>query len=294
MLTTCGRIFVLGVAALCVLVLTTRRATAGDSEDLSGKHVLVIPLAGSTPDAATLSASINASVAATGATAVSAKVRKSDITAITGCESDSTDCYDQIADTLGVDHIVFGKIASSSTGDVVSLTIVGDGHTRTGEIQLERGASRISAFRGATKRFLLGTPELTNAPVRDAAGASATPDSSYALSRVKPRTWKILGGGAAAMGTGVIFLLLARSKQADVNSAPTQTAADLDRLADLEGSGKALTTWGNVFLIGGGAATIVGAVLATREARQRPESRQVSITPVATKGGLGLTLGGRF
>lgn len=100
-----------------------------------------------------------------------------------------------------------------------------------------------------------------------------------------------IGGGVMAVA-GLGFWALAAGKQSSIDDAPTATADDLDRLADLEDSGRRYASIGNGLVIAGGIAAAAGAVWwwRTHEANgQRPV-----VTPVVGPDGGGVMVVGRW
>ena len=67
--------------------------------------------------------------------------------------------------------------------------------------------------------------------------ADTSEDGGYDFSRVQPLSWGVTGAGAGLVLTSFVFYGLAGSKQDEVNAARANTAADIERIMDLESSG---------------------------------------------------------
>jgi hypothetical protein len=101
----------------------------------------------------------------------------------------------------------------------------------------------------------------------------------------------VLGGGVAAAGLGMIFLSVASSRQGDIDDAPTDSLADLQRLEDLESSAKRNKLIGASLLVVGLAGTVVGGVLVYREGSRTPADRpRVKVSPMFMRHGGGLAV----
>jgi hypothetical protein len=103
--------------------------------------------------------------------------------------------------------------------------------------------------------------------------------------------WGVGGGGVVVAGVGGVLLLVAESKESDLDGLPTATVADLDALKDKEDSGKAFNRAGNALFVVGAAAAITGGVFIYLSGREYvDEERPVVITPVPMRGGGGVAL----
>ena len=307
--------FFAAIATSASLVIASAAAQAQPADAPPEKpQVLLIPLSGTiegaladAPERLTLATS--QAIAALGYDAVAAKIGKADITAITGCPAESDDCFREVASTIEVDYIVFGSVASSDDGVRVSITMI----TREGEVTRRTidasGASSEAAARGfdpKVRAFLRGEPPPADRPPLDPTVPEPAPvlgpaPPRFALARVEKYSWGIAGGGLAVMGVGTILLIMADGKQDQVNDAPVDTLADLEHIADLESSGKSLTSWGNGMLIVGGLATVAGVALIVKQGMARPATERpapppttVTLAPTARGDGFAVTLLGSF
>jgi hypothetical protein len=96
-----------------------------------------------------------------------------------------------------------------------------------------------------------------------------------------------MGAGGGAIGVGLVAVLLANSKQDEIDRAPTSSVEELDHLVELESSARWRYRAANVFLIGGAITVGVGVGLAIVDMR-RGRARRIEVTPVALEGGAGV------
>jgi len=290
------------VAIICIgLPSTTYAQQDGSSE------VLIIPLSGKvrgklrkapkrfTQTLAKLAES-------SGTRTMSARVAKSDITTLVGCSEESNACYAEVAATLGVNELVFGKVKKGKNGKLeVTLTRVHPNsakktRTRTFVVSGRNMKTAEKEFGTEAEKFLaekvVETPEPTPPPVTTQPPAKKP---GFSFSRVKGYTWGITIGGVASFLVGGALLSLASSKQSDVDDAAADSVADLERLRDLESSGKTLSAFGNSMLIVGAAASLAGAYLIYTQGSAKPEEkRTISVGPTARGRGVAFSLSGRF
>lgn len=97
-------------------------------------------------------------------------------------------------------------------------------------------------------------------------------------------------GGGALVAVGLGAWGLAALKQGDIDDAPTSTAADLERLADLESSARTYATTGNVLVIAGAVAVTAGAVWWWKVGKRA----DVAVSPMVGRDGSGVALEGRW
>ena len=100
-------------------------------------------------------------------------------------------------------------------------------------------------------------------------------------------TGMAVGGGLVALS--LIMWAEAASTQSDIDSAPTRTPADFQRLSDLESSADTYASLGNVMFIGGLAVGAVSTYFWWRD-RKAGSSQQARIAPVLFDHGAGVTL----
>lgn len=285
------------------LVIASPIALAHAQEE-DERQMLVIPLSGKLRGKLRkaprrLNKAVSKAAGSSGAALINARVGRSEIAAITGCRADSSTCYDEIATTIGVQEIVFGSVrpGSGKTTMVVKLTWVRVGHpAKTTEVELTSRRPRAAAKELQTKLEPFFAKPTVKPPPKPIAKPPPPPPPKkkapgFSLSRVKGRTWGIVGGGVAATVLGFVFRARASSRQDEIDGAPTDSLADLRRLEDLESSAKRNKLFGNSFLVVGLAATAVGGVLIWREGSRTPADQpRVTITPVLQRNGGGFAV----
>ncbi|HUH01642.1 MAG TPA: hypothetical protein VML75_06580 [Kofleriaceae bacterium] len=275
----------------------------------AARRVMVIPLTGAVPDRPDINRSFSRAVsrvaAVGGSEVLDADVSLEDAAALVGCMPKEGGCLDEIAQSLGVEEILFGRLEPAAGGAVrVSLTYhrLGDTVERSFEVAAGDVANQARQVARETASLLSGhetpppvepdpTPTPVPTPVTDPVPTPvvAPPpegDQPGALGRVRARSWIALGAGVALSGAGALFYTRARSGQAEIDDAPTETPDDFRRLVDLEADADRDAMIGNALVIAGGAALITGAVLAVLDSRSsRAERRSSSVRVVPTTGG---------
>ncbi len=295
------------LAALAILLVAPATPAHADN---SSNEVLIIPLSGKlrgklrpAPKRFT-KALAKLAETSTGSRSVAARVAKSDITTLVGCREESEACYAEVAATLGVDELIFGKVARQPDGTLeVTLTRVRPNssrkaRTRTFTLQAGSLGRAQTEFETKAAKFLAekdDAPDPPDKPDKPIKVPEPEPTGDgFAWKRVKGYTWAMTIGGGAAMLLGGALLAMASSKQSDVDDAATDSVDDLNRLEDLESTGKTLSLFGNSFVIAGAVATIAGAYLMYKQGSAKTEERAISIGPTDRGSGFAVTLSGRF
>ena len=220
-----------------------------------------------------------------------------DTAMISGCEStDSSACRKLLLEQLGADAGIEGWVEDRGPGRfVVEVSYFHD----TGKPV--RKQFTLTAD-DAEQQFEGSLPALFGDPVAVEYGDRVSSGGNrFDITRVETSSWAVLGSGGGAMAAGVIFWLVASSKQGDIDNAPTNTPEDFARLVDLENNAKTSATLGNVFFLSGLALAGVGTYMAYRQGRSRKPAEppaegtaetqaRVIWAPVAMPDGAGLTL----
>ena len=273
------------LAALVVAVVLVCVPVESAAEAARPKRVLVFPLSGSVPGDKNgaaihrLTQVVARSAGLTGADVTVGEVTFEDASTLAGCAATGADCLAQVAKALHVDHVVLGSVAAGADDGHVKVTLIAYVNQVVSERSFELSASSVDGMveqlaREAPALFVGEKPAAAATQPAEPAEPAAAPEppapiapaGPSGLARVRTTTWIITGGGAVLLGTGAVLLALAKSKQDEVNAAPTETPADLDRLVALEDEGARLTTAGDVLLIGGGAVFLAGAAIAVYQA----------------------------
>jgi hypothetical protein len=274
---------------------------------------MVIPLTGAVPLRpdlnGTFSRAVSRVAAVGGSNVLDADVSLEDAAALVGCAPKAGGCLDEIAQSLGVEEIVFGHIEEGADGAVsVSLTYhrIGDTVERTFEVAAGDVANQARQVARETAALLSGhetpppaepdpapTPPPTAAPVPPVVESPPVRDQPGARGGVRARSWITLGAGVALSGAGAVFYARARGRQADIDDAATETPDDFRRLVDLEDEADRYAMIGNALVIAGGAVLITGAVLVVLDRRSSPPERRatkVSVVPYTGGAGVFLTM----
>jgi hypothetical protein len=286
----------------CVTIAVLLVAVASEASAQEPGQILILPFTSSpeiAPDAGVLDQVMTSTATALGHQAISAQASRADIAVLSGCPADDIACYETVAETVGVDRVVFGSVDSAPGGGLaVTMTLIEPGaEPRRRSVVLTAGGRQAleREFGDHARALLTGAPP----PAVEQPAVDLTPPpepvtatgGGFSPSRVEPYSWAVAGTGVALIGLGSVLLMAAQDKQDEVDGAPTDTVADLERLRDLEDRGKSLTRWGNVALIAGGVATVAGVALIIKQAGSSPgEPPAASIAPTPVAGGLGLTI----
>lgn len=221
------------------------------------------------------------------------------------CES-LTVCLRQLGDTLGAKVVVAGQLTKDESGDGATLTLlwVTDGDVYRDRFDIGSGesaelvAGKMTAF--ARQEPFEAVPA-EEPEAGDDAGAgdrddlvATEPEAPRGGLDLPRKTWLWGGGGLASVAVGALFLQSARSRQDDIDSAPTGTVADLEALRDEEAAARRYSIVGTTLLVAGGAALVTGAIYAVRHkrAREEPSTAFTVSTPEGSPGS-GLMLGWR-
>ncbi len=234
-----------------------------------------------------------------GAELIEARVSRDDLAAVAGCADDGDACLQSVAQEMGVAHVIMGKVAAQGDKLSVSLALhdLGVGTRRRTVVVAADDQDR---FRLEATAFLDNKeppPPKVVAPPPPAVVAPPVTgqptNGGFALGRVKPYTWGIVGGGVVLAGIGAVLYTLAADKQDEIDRAPTDTLADLQRLESLESDGKNLATLGNAATVVGALAVGAGVTLAILQGRRAGERPRVSAAPTIGRGlGVVVTVGG--
>jgi hypothetical protein len=247
---------------------------------------------------AAFAAELAAAAGSDGVPASIAQASISDTAMLVGCDPESPDCLDQVAATLDVDELIFGDVSPGEERGTVVVSVIVYRRGRRPEQRtfvvpartVEQASSTLGtefrAYRGGDGAGAPGGPEVSGSRTR----------FSFAKVQRLPKLLTI--GGGALIGVGVVLHFGARSKQREVDEAPTGTVEQLEALEDLERSGQRLSRAGNAMLILGAAAATVGIALAVRQGVVRVDESPagaVTLAPMPVAGGFGvaLTVGAR-
>ena len=284
-----------------VLVATTGTARADELDP----RVLVLPVEGDTlPKMTALSEEV-AEALGRGAGTVTTTVARAtttvaDTAVIVGCDPAEPECLDAVAAALNVDQLLIARITASGTEDatveVVAVTREAEPVTRSFPIHSASKDADLLALEQATPAMLeAGEARRKEKEEQEKEKVPPPPDPPPPPPSEGKRsiTPLFLAGGGVAIGiAGGVFWWLASGTQGEIDDAPTGTAEDLERLADLEGKARNQAMIGNVLVIAGGVA-IAGGVTWYLLSPKKRESR-VQAAPLVLPGGGGIGISGSW
>lgn len=250
-----------------------------------------------------------------------------DAAAAVGCKPEAAACKDEVIGMLSVDEIVIITVTPKPGAVEVAVHRHGKGGTKDARAsvptdkvdQLDALAPLFGAAAAAEPpprpdpTPASTQPDPTPPPAEPPPGEpdprpaevaeptpTPVPDPPLLLSpRDTPRDRGTLymggmAGSAALFVVGAVLWSKASGIQAEIDDAPTSTAADLTYIQDLESRGDSYAGWGNVLVIGGVVVGGISTYLWLRNRNQRRTATTATLAPVVFPGGAGLTfsLGG--
>lgn len=256
-----------------------------------------------------------------------AQAPRDDILTLAGCPDGHRICIGQLAATLDVDRAATGvAIVGPDWVDIELRVIHRDGVVVTHAVRVDSHdrALVVSRYKTALAQKLgvarptpavdvpdgrfkavepVETPEteilepgprppaMTPAPVDGRVDARG--DRRSRLSQIGTGTWAMFGVGAIGVGLGTAFLIKAGRTEDEIRSAPSQTAADIRALRDLEDRGDSEKTTGAAMMVIGLAATAAGGVMVARDL-MRGDGDGVAIAPAGRGDGAAVSWRGSF
>ena len=288
------------VAALVVAVPGIAHAQA---EDLDPR-VLILPVEGDAPRSLGDLGSAVADAMARGAARITPTVARAtaslaDTAVIVGCEPEEGACLDAVAAALNVDQLLIATMAPSgedATVDVTALTREAEPVRRSFTIRVASRDADLAAIEEATPEMLEAGEARKREPkiievVKPPQDPEPDPVPPPPEGRRSVTPLVIAGAGGALVVAGGVFWGLAASTQGQIDDAPTDSAADLDRLVTLEDQARQRALIGNVLVIGG---AVVAAAGATWYLLDRRRERPVHAAPLVVPGGGGVAIGGTW
>ncbi|ACY19302.1 hypothetical protein [Haliangium ochraceum] len=303
----------LAALAACLWLLASPAAAYAQAD----AKVLVIPLESALPPEQTdivlaFNLAFSNAVEDEAADVTVAQASLDDTLGVIGCTERSPSCLARAARTMGVGRIVFGRVSAGSEPDSyeVVLQVSGRDETPPQRYAFTVRASEVGeaedAFAEAAPSRLLQPPAEEGGsegaePGGSASGEGATGEpggeaveagqggGAFDFQRIDSTPVIVAGAGAALVGLGATFWLLASSSQSDVNRAAVDSASDLEALRDLEARTESRAQIGNALVLTGAITAGVGVFLAVRQGMSG-EPQSVQIAPTATESSLGLML----
>lgn len=292
-----------GLVLAAVLVATTGSARA---EELDPR-VLVLPVEGAAPRkmrrlAAEVGAALERGAGTMTSTVARANTTLGDTAVIVGCDRVAPECLDAVAAALNVDQLLIARVTASgdedATVEIVAVTREAEPVTRSFAIHAASKGADLRALEQAIPAMLEAGE--ARRKEKEEEKKERLPPPSDPLPPAPPPEGKrsvtplfVVGGGVAIGLAGAVFWGLASSTQGQIDDAPTSTAEDLERLADLEDTAKSRAMTGNVLVIAGGVA-VAGGVTWYLLAPRKQGERSVQAAPLVLPGGGGIGISGSW
>lgn len=278
------------------LALVTALALLSVASPAAAK-VLVLTFRG--PSAAKLQAATASALTAAGQEAVPSDTSFEDAAVLLGCDPSAEACATEVLATLSVEEVVYGT--ASKSGEVVLVRVAAGQPRRTATVHLAPEQPLEEALAPGVRELYAVEQEATAAPLPEAAPepasqppATASPSGSWATEAPtanSSKRWAMVlwGGAGVAALSGMALWLHASSLQDDIDSAPDDTPADLQRLDDLESRAETSATLGNVLVLTSAGLAGAGAYFWIKHRRLR-RSGAVGVAPLLRPDGAGLVL----
>lgn len=270
----------------CVVVaITAPAAHAGPST------TLVLPVDGDADPAlrARLTSSVEKLARAHGGKVTVGDTTFAETAAAVGCDPAAATCAEMVRSTLGVDVLVYGT-ATTTNGQTTVVV------KRAAVRKPPRGASVVVTAEDPPERAEAGLTPVFDESVPTAENPDQPPPPpeqpgppGYPNGK---RTKGIVVASAGGLSLIIGFALWSNkaSVQDDIDSAPTDDAADFARLEELERRASKYAWVGNVMVLGGLALAGYGGWILYQDRQER----QLAITPAVTPTSAGVTIGGRW
>jgi len=255
---------------------------AASSARADAHKVFVLPLDGNAePALRSKLASDVRDLATSEGNAVSAGDATLDETAAAvGCQPDKQACVDQVIATLGVDEVVWGSATTTNgTTQVVIHREMKGAPARTVSAVIQPNETTDAVKPVVAPMF--GQPGKAAPDAPRPRPTEATPDRKIGLAFV--------AGGGAMLIISFVLWGNAHTVQGTIDSASTQTIADIQALKQLEDRAAGYALAGNVLFVVALAAGGAGAYFLWRDHNHR-----TTIVPVANEHGASVVLRGAW
>ena len=252
----------------------------------------------------------------------------SDAATAVGCKVETSACKDEILNMLGVDEIVYATVTTKPGGtEVVAYRAAKGGVVRDAKAMILVGGAPDKVDGIAPLFFATTTAQLpTNptaseppplAPPPSTPVTPGTPGTPVTLETTtttttktiapspepaqprdevdeKPGRRKLAIAGAIGGGASVLLAILCWGKASDlqgqIDDAPSNTAADLAAIRQLENDGDGYAGLGNVLFVGGAVVGGLGAYYLIKHRKRSAPSTTATLTPTLFQGGAGIAL----
>lgn len=273
------------IGVLVVLMFATTVAEAAP------RRVLVLPLDGNAEPA--LRGKLNLAIQKV-ARKSSANVSVGDTTfsetaAAVGCDPASPECAETVRSTLGVDELVWGTATwtNGQTNLVVRRTVA-KAPMRSATVLL--GPQDSSEKADTSLAPLFGGEATATEPSEPAITAPVGPEAPPFDNRKRTTGIIITSAGGVVLLIGLALWSNKSSVQRDIDAAPTDDAADFERLEELESRAFKYAMTGNVMVLAGLGVAAYGGWMIYQDRTER----RVAVTPQITPTTATVTVGGTW
>ncbi len=204
-----------------------------------------------------------------------------------GCDPSAPECAGQVLSTVGVDQLVWATAATNAGETTVTVQrATKDAPTRQLSVALAPGDDGSKTDGQLATLFGPAVAEPSAPPIapaprpaepRDDAGQHGDFNRGIGITT--------LATGGIALIIGVALWGSASSTQGEINSAPLDTAADVQNVMSLQAKADNYASSGNFLVVGGAVLAGAGAVLLYLDHRHR-----TSIAPIALAHGAGISV----
>jgi hypothetical protein len=194
-----------------------------------------------------------------------------DAAGLMDCNISERSCLREIARSVGVGTIVFGRLEMhGDDGEIVLTSFDGTSETRkTITIAGDDVDELVASLKDKLepRKEIPVAPPIKETPVEQPSGG------------VSSGTWGMIIGGGVGIGAGLAFIASANGIKGQVNKAPTTTRDDIDRLVALEKAGKARMQIGGALMGVGGLVATIGIVRMVMQRHSKPERAVLDVVP---------------
>jgi hypothetical protein len=282
------------ILIIAIAMLATWTATAGGD-----RKVIVLPLGGDADDATRnqLTQQVVRLARANGGTVTTGTTTFAETAAAVGCDPAAPACGDTVIGTLNVDEVVFGTATTSGGQTTVAVSRLGRGGLRKDQTVTVDSADKAEGelrplFGGVASAPGSGTPTVgIGSAGSDLAGSgSGVEPTSFFDTRERKLGVGFLAGGGIAMIIGFALWASESSLQAQIDSAPNQTSANIAALRALEDRASNYAWSGNALVFVGLAAAGIGAYYLWTDHKARASA---TVVPAGETGAT-IVVGGRW
>ena len=221
-----------------------------------------------------------------------------DLQLAVGCMGETNECLTAVAGQLEVDALLLPSVDRAGEEFVVSVTFFdkrNGGRTTRAVRRAEQESELLESVDGLL-RELFGLPPAPVGPETGGGGGGEEPRPVDGGGGISIPGLIVAGVGVAALGTGVVFGLMAQSSEDDYAGAPVGTDTEIDAAIEIRDRAESQALLANIMFAAGGALVIGGAVLILLggDDDEGGSTERAWIAPSISPAGTSLTVGGTF